>query len=86
MTYEVGPLDVPAVDEGEEEEAGGGQQPLRLVWRLALGEERLQHTQQHLQLFRNSEKGVERGRKVKRSETKKIKERNTWLNLPFQLI
>ncbi len=58
MTYEVGPLDVPAVDEGEEEEAGGGQQPLSLVWRLALGEERLQHTQQHLQLFRNSEKGV----------------------------
>ncbi len=58
MTYEVGPLDVPAVDEGEEEEAGGGQQPLRLVWRLALGEERLQHTQQHLQLFQNSEKGV----------------------------
>ncbi len=37
-------------------------------------------------VFQNSEKGVERGRKVKRSETKKVKERNTWLNLPFQLI
>jgi hypothetical protein len=52
MTYEVGPLDVPAVDEGEEEEAGGGQQPLRLVWRLALGEEWLQHTQHFYNYYR----------------------------------
>ena len=40
-TYKVGPLDVPAVDEGEEEEAGRGQEPLSLVRRLTLGEEGL---------------------------------------------
>ena len=41
-TYKVGPLDVPAVDEGEEEEAGRGQEPLSLVRWLTLGEEGLQ--------------------------------------------
>ena len=43
--YLAGPLDAVAVDEGEEADAGGRQQPHRRVRRLTLREEGLQDVQ-----------------------------------------